>query len=301
MVFQLRASPLWIHSTRMRILAVAALILSQSSHAKLDPPLCNGGAQLCSRRYDQVVYPTTHNSFAHSRFIYPYYFVNQQRSIPNQLRDGIRGFMIDVHPYDGFNPRKRGEVYVCHQTCKLGGQPLGEVLKYFSDFLGSHPTEVITLIFESYVKPEQIAPIFDQVGLLPFTHVQDPQQPWPTLGEMIERGHRLVVFSDYSSGQPDWYMDVWAHATETRFAVVRGKDLTCDFNRGDPSNPLFIFNHFLARGYLRVWGAKKIGSYDIMMSRVRQCEQEKGKIPNFLTVDFYEHSDVVKVARDLNQ
>ena len=57
---------------------------------------CNGGAALCDRRLDQVVLPGTHNSM--SAADRPgWYFANQIRPIPHQLRDGIRLLMIDPH------------------------------------------------------------------------------------------------------------------------------------------------------------------------------------------------------------
>ena len=57
---------------------------------------CNGAAVLCDRRLDQVVLPGTHNSM--SAADRPgWYFANQIRPIPSQLRDGIRLLMIDPH------------------------------------------------------------------------------------------------------------------------------------------------------------------------------------------------------------
>ncbi len=57
---------------------------------------CNGAAALCDRRLDQVVLPGTHNSM--SAADRPgWYFANQIRPIPRQLRDGIRLLMIDPH------------------------------------------------------------------------------------------------------------------------------------------------------------------------------------------------------------
>jgi hypothetical protein len=57
---------------------------------------CNGYAELCDRRLDQVVFPGTHNSMsaADSR---GWLLANQRRRIPRQLRDGIRLFLIDPH------------------------------------------------------------------------------------------------------------------------------------------------------------------------------------------------------------
>lgn len=64
---------------------------------------CNGSAALCDRRLDEVVFPATHNSYAASDepgWLFP----NQRHGIERQLRDGIRGFLIDIH-YGQPDPR----------------------------------------------------------------------------------------------------------------------------------------------------------------------------------------------------
>jgi hypothetical protein len=57
---------------------------------------CNGTVALCGRRLDDVMFPSTHNSYAAAE--QPgWFFTNQRRGIARQLRDGIRGLLIDVH------------------------------------------------------------------------------------------------------------------------------------------------------------------------------------------------------------
>jgi hypothetical protein len=57
---------------------------------------CNGYAQLCSRRLDEVVFAGTHNSMsaADSR---GWLIANQDRDVGQQLQDGIRLFKISTH------------------------------------------------------------------------------------------------------------------------------------------------------------------------------------------------------------
>jgi hypothetical protein len=57
---------------------------------------CNGAVALCARRLDEVVFPATHNSYAASDRR-GWFFANQRRDIARQLRDGIRGLLLDVH------------------------------------------------------------------------------------------------------------------------------------------------------------------------------------------------------------
>jgi hypothetical protein len=61
-----------------------------------DITACNGLELLCGLRLDQVVLAGTHNSM--SAADRPgWFFANQVRPIPRQLRDGIRLLMIDAH------------------------------------------------------------------------------------------------------------------------------------------------------------------------------------------------------------
>jgi hypothetical protein len=57
---------------------------------------CNGAVELCDLRVNEAVFAGTHNSFsaADSR---GWYIANQRRTIPRQLEDGIRLFLIDAH------------------------------------------------------------------------------------------------------------------------------------------------------------------------------------------------------------
>ena len=57
---------------------------------------CNGSEELCERSYDEAAVPATHNSM--SAASNPgWLFAQQEQGIPDQLRDGIRGLLIDAH------------------------------------------------------------------------------------------------------------------------------------------------------------------------------------------------------------
>ena len=57
---------------------------------------CNGSEALCDRAYDEVATPATHNSM--SAASNPgWLFAQQELGIADQLRDGIRGLLIDAH------------------------------------------------------------------------------------------------------------------------------------------------------------------------------------------------------------
>lgn len=255
---------------------------------------CNGDLSLCAKRYDEVCYVTTHNAFNHQgSFLFP----NQTYPISTQLQDGVRALMLDVYWYNN-------QATVYHSSNFLGNQPLIDLLDDTKTFLDQHPNEVVTLILESYITAAQTEAVFQQAGLLPYCHVQNPAQPWPTLGDMIQAGTRLVVLTDANDtqGRP-WLHHAWDHAVETHFTAYSRADFSCAFNRGDSSNALFILNHFITQnplGYGLIDSAAAISARPYLQSRAMGCWAATGKLPNFLTVDFYERGEVFAVAAAIN-
>lgn len=261
------------------------------------PTACNGLPALCDRRYDQVAYVTTHNAMSNADegWAAP----NQNHGIERQLLDGVRALMPDLWYGDG-DATDPATVYLCHGICAIGNRSLADALSGIRTFLDAHPREVVTIIFESYVKAADVASVFEAAGLLPYLHVQVAGEPWPTLSAMVESGRRLVVFTDHDAGTPAWYHDVWAHAFETHWSAKTIDDFTCDPNRGDPANALFILNHFLTDPFALPALAATANANPFFLDRALQCQAARERLPNFLTVDFYDIGDVFDVASTLN-
>ena len=236
-----------------------------------------------------MVYPTTHNATSLGLLI-----PNQDRTIEEQLHDGIRGFMIDLWYW-------KGQVYTCHRFCELGGEPLLGVMQTFERFLKNNPNEVVTIIFENYVSGSDLEQIFIESGLLSYTHTQIQGQTWPTLRQMIQSKKRLVVFKEFEDEGPAWDMLVWKYAVETPYSYTSIDQFTCEFNRGRPENSLYILNQFITVALFRRTANESANQFDNLMHRAHQCFEEKQKIPNFLTVDFYSTGDLLIAARKLNE
>jgi hypothetical protein len=258
------------------------------------PDTCNGSAALCDRRFDEVVYPTTHNAMSSEAegWLAP----NQYLGIERQLEDGVRGLMLDTHLWEG-------DVLLCHGLCPWGSLPLVDGLGRIRAFLDRHRGEVVTLIFESYVTAEQTAAAFAASGLDRYVVAHAPGTPWPTLRALIAADQRVVVFTDApraGGGGYDWYMDVWAHAWETHFSVARPEDFSCAGNRGDRDSPLFILNHFVTDTFAVPEVAPTVNANPFLIDRARQCQRASGHLPNFVTVDFYSVGDLFAAVRELN-
>lgn len=252
---------------------------------------CNGAPELCDRRYDEVSYATTHNAMSNEEdgFSAP----NQKFSVEHQLADGVRGLMLDTY-LDG------GTTMLCHALCVLGKRPLVDTLTDLRQFLESHPYEIVTIIFESYISANDTRLAFEAAGLTPYLHAQPVASPWPTLREMIAADRRLVVFTDHQGGAYDWYHDVWAYAFETHYSFATPANLSCTPNRGNPANHLFILNHFLTQTFGSPTLAEQINHDPLFLDRANQCAAADAHLPNFVTVDHYQIGDVFLVVDALN-
>jgi hypothetical protein len=191
-------------------------------------------------------------------------------------------------------------VYLCHSECILGNRPLLDALVAIKAFLDLHPRDVLTLIFESYVSGGDVAAAFEAAGLLPTLHAQDVNQPWPALGAMGDTGRRLVVFTNRDAGATPWYHDQWAYTFENPWSAKTRTDLSCDVDRGHPSNSLYTLNHFASNPFPDPEEAALTNSNPFFVDQAQKCWTERNHLPNFPTVDFYDLGDLFAVVRTLN-
>ena len=255
---------------------------------------CNGSLNLCSKQYNEVAYLTTHNAFNSDQdgLLFP----NQTYNIASQLNDGVRSLMIDV--YDHF-----GTPTAYHSVFALGTIPLSDIFNDIKTFLDNNPNEIITIILECYVTSNEIENEINQSGLSNYLYAHN--SAWPTLQNMIDNDNRLVIFSDVddASSLQNWYHYVWDYAVETHYSVGTINNFTCDFNRGDPLNDLFIFNHFVTDatlGYGLYNESNDVNANPFFITRALDCQTQTNKFPNFITVDYYELGDGLDVVDELN-
>jgi hypothetical protein len=255
---------------------------------------CNGSPDLCGKQYNEVAYLTTHNAFNSSDdgFLFP----NQTHNISAQLDGGVRGLMIDV--YDHF-----GTPTAYHSIFALGTIALSDIFNDIKIFLDNNPNEIVTIILECYVTANDIEDEVNQSGLSNYLYTYNSM--WPTLQNMIDNNTRLIIFTDVddANSSQNWYHYVWDYAVETHYSVNTINDFTCDFNRGNPLNDLFIFNHFVTDanlGYGLYNESNDVNANPFFITRALNCQDETNKFPNFVTVDYYELGDGLVVVDQLN-
>ncbi len=256
---------------------------------------CNGWAALCERRYDEVVYPAAHNANASRAWGYAPINANHDSAMDVMLEAGMRALLIDVHEF-------RGQTAMCHGPCGLGNTPHIEGLELIRDFLASHPHDVLTIIYQDEVGTEAIVADFEAAGLLDSVHTQTRGRPWPTLREMIEQDRRLVVTAESGRPPPLWYHHVWDVASDTPFTFFSPDEMSCELNRGQPDNPLFLMNHWVnTRANLPSEAmATVVNAPAFVVERAQRCTKERGRPPTFIAVDFFEQGDVFEAVQQLN-
>jgi hypothetical protein len=317
------------------LVAVAAAPRVQFASAAQEVK-CNGHAELCKRRYDEVAYAATHNSMntVADKFSSP----EQERSIADQLAGGIRASLIDVYsatPGTGIvctdpTPIKVAQVkqdsgqaavdqllqirnseqcpppggptaglYLCHSFCEVGATKFDDQLASIRTFLRKNPNDVVTLILEDYAPAEDIMRSFRAAGLEKQLVRHEPGTRWPTLAQMKKRGTRLVVFSQNQGGASPGLLDAFKEMNETPYTFHSAAELSCAPNRGPAKSPLFLLNHWIETTDKRA-AAQAVNQYAVLDARAKQCATERGHMPNFVAVNFAEDGDLLRVVDDLN-
>lgn len=257
-----------------------------------EPLVCNGHAELCARSYADVSFAMAHNAMnsAEEGWSAP----NQNLRLWAQLELGIRGFMLDTYV-------SRGETVLCHGTCALGRRLFVDALRDIRLFLDCHPAEVVTLILEAHIDEPTTARAFEDAGLMPYLDVQPVgSSTWPTLGEMITSGRRLVVFTESSDVTLPWHHEAYAFMWDTNYAAQTPSDFSCDVLRGSRANGLFLLNHFLTAPIASVSLAEMVNHNPLLLDRARACQTESGFLPNFVALDFVDLGDLLPTVEALN-
>ena len=310
------------------VFGAALLANNNDASALADPAACNGHVELCDRRLDEVTMAASHNSMSSTAT--GFYLPNHLTTMRAQLDQGVRGFMIDTvygrpasdssvrtsfEPTDSSTLGAEGQaaadavqarqtadlgdeaVYLCHSFCEIGAVDAVAELTVVREWLDEHPREVLVFVVQDATSPEDTAAIFEAAGYLDLVHTQSVDEPFPTLGSMIESGRRVFVMVEEDAGSITWLHDAFEFSQETPFSFGSDEEFSCAPNRGKPDSPLFVVNHFIT---LARPSNQTINDIDVLLSRAEQCRDERGLHPNLLSVDFVSEGDVMAVVDVLN-
>jgi hypothetical protein len=320
--------------------AVSAIGVSVATDDTPPEPGCNGAQELCDERLDAIAIPATHNSMSSPQdgFLLP----NQDSGIPAQLRGGIRGLLIDMHLgvrtsrgvytvlEEGGKSRAKIEeaigpaaaqtalrlraqigyrgggderVYLCHGFCELGALDAVTALQQIRDYLLVNPGAVLVISNEDQVAPALVEDAFEQSGLIDFVW-KGPVRPVPTLGEMVDRDERVLVFGEEETAGVSWYHDQFTYVRDTPYDLPSAEAVLgprgCTINRGTKASPFLLINQFVSGDPPLPRPARIVNQRDAILAHARECEQPLGGLPGLIAVDFWRQGDVVGAARELN-
>jgi hypothetical protein len=280
------------------------------------PYRCNGDARLCDRHFNQVVLPAAHNAMSAASL--GWQIPNQPVGIPDQLALGVRGFLFDtyyahVNP-DGVvvadpTPTPASRLYLCHVACQIGATPLIDVLRAMDFFLDRHPDNVLAIVNEDYVAPEDFAREFRRSGLIDHVWRGRTGPNWPKLRNMIERGKQLVVTAEHDSGNVPWYHEAYQGIMqETNYNWPSASQITdpaqwpasCAPNRGGTTGTLFLMNHWSPPVAPTPAGSAVVNATDTLVGRALACKAVRGILPTIVAVDMFSSGGLFEAVRRLN-
>jgi hypothetical protein len=214
---------------------------------------CNGHAELCDRPLDEVVLPARHNSMSaplpgwfsaeqdrsiggqlqdgiRGLLLDTHYAdklangrIRTHFGSPEELGLAVRQDGVSEHSAAaarrlrerlGFRGEGTRGMYLCHTFCELGATPLSTALDDVHDFLVTHPSEVVVMVNQDYVTPADFVAAIGEAGLTPYVFTAPSGSSWPTLGEMVRDGRRLVLLAENHAGAAPWYQLAYRRLTE---------------------------------------------------------------------------------------
>jgi hypothetical protein len=266
------------------------------------------------RTLDRMTFLTAHNAYANGvdgGFAPPFVNLapNQARGIDQQLADGVRGFMLDIHQTpDG--------AILCHDSCFWVSRPvaLRVDLQRIVDFLGQHPSEIATVFLEDYVDPGVLrAEVAGVRGLPEVLFRPDTagvrEHGWPRVADMVAGNHRLLLFTDHSRAadeaagttrdsfgvmyQREWTVEnYWSMGSGigtsdwSCYSRWYGADDVVPLTRTEPGfRPLFVMNHFRD---VTIAPTASSDNGKLQDRAERFCRPAARKKPSFLAVDRYD-------------
>jgi len=303
---------------------------------------CNGHVELCTRRYSDVAFPAAHNAMSAAdepgwflaeqptgltgqldagvRVLLIDSYYGRPTDRPGFTVTSTESFegalSASKQDYDpavvqsalrlraALTPSVTGPAvpYLCHGLCETGSTPMAEALTDVHDWMQGHPREVVTLFIEDAVSPADTAAVVEQTDLLPSVHTPVAGQPWPTLEQMIDSGHRLVVLAERRGGGAahPWLLQGFDRVQDTPFTNPTAADLSCALNRGAADDPLLLINNWLSGFDALVSNARKVNAAPVLGPYVERCRRERGQIPNFVAVNYVDQGDLYAVVDRLN-
>jgi len=315
---------------------VEKLDIVKDQIVKLSEPRIKGWAVLptANTKLHEFMWVCSHNSFSSRAHNYGIYR-QQNTSMVNQLKAGVRGLMLDTWV-------AKGEVRLTHGSPKYdkllrpftfteGMKFVKELKTMKKEFFDKDRQAVVFFILEDHVTDRGLLDrSFEQSGLAgrilkPSEWNPVTKKGWPTIGWMNGRGKQIIVFSGIS--QTKYIYSFYQHVVDNDYGKIDNLGAASESSqsrRFDKNKRyLYMFNFFkdpysdfknmsnLVKSLEAVGRRIKGLNYaEINSKKLRNAINYaiiKGPIvirdryPNFLAIDFIEQGDVFGVADEFNR
>ncbi|KAL0068065.1 hypothetical protein AAF712_004969 [Marasmius tenuissimus] len=322
---------MYLLHTVVAALSIASLALG-SALSKKRATVCNGRAELCNRGYGEVTFLGAHNSFAASQSIFAL-ARNQELNVVAQLNnfgtlhgiprpgkmDNFVSAILVRRVSSQLSPVSRFQSAIEQDCILFDGGLVVDYLKKVKTFLDENPNEVLTLLFTN---PDGASirgvwkPAFDQSGIAPLAYVP-PHQPmkrseWPTLGQLIDSGKRVIVFLDSGAdnGGVDFILPEFKMIWEPPFSST-DPNFPCRVDRTE--GPLSAVDHmYMLNHNLNVQvvdgvlvsdrtRAPTTNSVNSIIADANGCRKlVNNQAPNFVMLDFVNVGEGKRAVDQLN-
>lgn len=219
-------------------------------------------------------------------------------------------------------------MYFCHTSCDLlNAGTVEDYLRTVYQWVSTHPYDVVTILFGNYdmVDVENFVAPIQNSGIGRYAY-EPPKVPmglddWPTLGQMILTGKRVVFFMDYHANQTKvpYILDEFTQMWETPFSPTN-VSFPCTVQRPSgissqqAKGRMYMANHNL-NAEVSLAGTSLLIPNTAVLNRTNnvtgfgslglmaeQCTSDWGRPPNFLLVDYYNipNGTVFEVAAEMN-
>ncbi|QIW98249.1 hypothetical protein AMS68_003767 [Peltaster fructicola] len=291
---------------------------------------CNNYPEFCNRQYSNITQVCAHNSaFAVKNNAAS----NQVLTIEQQLDDGIRMLQGETHWYNN-------TIQNCHTSCSLlNAGTWQSSLETLVTWLENNPFDVVTwlIVNSDFRSVEDYTASIENSGIRQYLYepeyVPQHRDQWPTLGQMILSGKRVVMFMDYNANQTavPYILDEFTHMWETPFSPTN-QSFPCTQQRPPSLNQtvardeyMYLANHNLnvAISLGAILGSSDDSSilipntayinqtngeydqYGQLGAMGQNCSAQWGRPPTWLLVDYYNYGlpgpgSVFEVAAQLN-
>jgi hypothetical protein len=119
---------------------------------------------------------------------------------------------------------------------------------------------------------------------------------------MVDSGRRLVVLQEEQGGGTayPWLLQGFDYVQDTGYTYPTVESFDCQLNRGRAASPLFLVNHWLSNFTTLYTDAQTVNAAEVLGPRVERCQAERGRLPNYVAVNWNNLGDVPQVVDQLN-